>query len=53
MSEYDFIDFSNNTNSNINISIDKHLVVILITLFTGYFSIFVFCKMINSDLCNE
>ena len=53
MSEYDFIDFSNNTNSNINISIDKHLVVIIITLFTGYFAIFVFNRMLNSNLCNE
>ncbi len=52
MSEYDFIDFSNSNNNN-NLIIDKHLVVILITLFTGYFAIFVFCKMMNSNLCNE
>ena len=54
MKDYDFIDFSNNnTDYNINILIDKHLVVIFITLFTGYFALFVFCRMMNSNLCNE
>ena len=52
MSEYDFIDFNDN-NNKINNIIDKHLVVILITLFTGYFALFVFCRMMNSNLCNE
>ena len=52
MSEYDFIDFNDNNNKITNI-IDKHLVVILITLFTGYFALFVFCRMMNSNLCNE
>ena len=50
MTEYDFIDFNDN---KIVITIDKHLVVILITLFTGYFALFVFCRMMNSNLCNE
>ncbi len=55
MSEYDFIDFSNsNSNSNANnLIIDKHIVVIFITLFTGYFALFVFNRMLNSDCFNE
>lgn len=48
MVEYDFLDFEESETIKA-LNIDKHLIIIIMSLCMAYFAIFVFNKMINID----